>query len=83
MKVLFTHKFRRELIEQGYLYVAYFDGADRTILYPFKTPIPEERLAQLNFHQLPIDDLVVNYMAEDAMEKQIYISNKFFAVLTE
>jgi hypothetical protein len=83
MKILFTHHLRRELIEQGYLYVAYFDGIDRTIIYPFKSPIPEEKLALLNFHQLPIDDLVVNYMAEDAAERKIYISDKFFAVLSE
>jgi hypothetical protein len=83
MKILFTHKLRRELIELGYLYVAYFDGSDRTILYPFKSAIPEEKLAQLHFHQLPIDDLVVDYMAEDAVEKKIYISNRYFAVLSE
>ncbi len=83
MRILFNHKLRIELMEQGYLYVVYFDGPDRTILYPFKSPISEERLARLDFHQLPIDDLVVNYMAEDAAQKKIFISDKFFTVLSE
>jgi len=83
MKILFTHRLRTELIDLGYLYVAYFDGADRTILYPFKFPIPEAKLAQLSFRQLSIEDLVVNFMAEDAEERKIYISDKYFAVLSE
>jgi hypothetical protein len=32
MKILFTHSLRKELIDLGYLYVAYFDGSDHTIL---------------------------------------------------
>jgi hypothetical protein len=83
MKILFTHKLLDELIEQGYLYLAYFDGRDRTILYPFKLPLSDERLVQLNFHQLPIDDLVVSYLAKNATEKQIYIADKYFPVLSE
>ena len=83
MKVLFTHQLRRKLIEQGYLYITYFDGTDRTVLYPFKSPIPEEKLAVLRFHQLSIEDPVVNYLAEDAAEKKIFISNKYFTVHSE
>jgi hypothetical protein len=83
MKVLFSHKLKQELRDMGYLYVAYFDGVERTIVYPFKFPIPDEKLVRLNFHQLPIDDLVVDYMAEQAPEKSIYISNKYFTQLSE
>jgi hypothetical protein len=83
MKVSFSRKLKQELVEMGYLYVAYFDAVDRTIIYPFKFPIREERLVRLNFHQLPIDDLVVDYMAEEASTKNIFISNKYFASLTE
>jgi len=83
MKILFTHQLLRELTEQGYLYLAYFDGHDQTILYPFKSPLSDERLERLNFHQLPMDDLVVKYLAENAAEKQVYIADKYFRVLSE
>lgn len=81
MKILFTHSLNEELIDLGYLlYIAYFDGDDRTILYPFKFPVAEAKLAQLQLHQ-PLMTWWWIYMAEEAANKKIFISNKYFPVL--